>query len=63
MFAVVGQGMFGQRRGNLTIAKHLLGMGADAAKEDAGGRTALDHARKANDTDRNNDLIDYLKRL
>ena len=63
MFAVVGQGLFGQRRGNLAIAKHLVGMGADAGKADVRGHTALDHARKANDTDRNNDLVDYLKRL
>ncbi|MCJ2077656.1 ankyrin repeat domain-containing protein [Methylobacterium sp. E-016] len=63
MFAVVGQSLFGQRRGNLTIAKHLVGMGADVGKADIHGRTALDKARKANDTDRNNDLIDYLERL
>ncbi|TXM73726.1 ankyrin repeat domain-containing protein [Methylobacterium sp. WL69] len=61
MFAVVGQSLFGQRRGNLGIAKHLVGMGADVGKADTGGRTALDHARKANDTDRNNDVIDYLE--
>lgn len=63
MFAVVGQSLFGQRRGNLTIARHLVGLGADVGKADAHGKTALDHATKANDTDRNNELVDYLKRL
>lgn len=63
MFAVVGQSLFGQRRGNLGIAKHLVKIGADPSKADKRGWTAIDHATRANDTDRNNDLIDFLKGL
>jgi len=61
MFAATGQKMFGHRRGNLGMVKHLVGMGADVEKVDGSGLTALDHAIKANDTDRNNEVIQFLR--
>lgn len=61
MFAVVGQGLFGQRRGNLKIARHLVDMGADISIRDNSGRTALDHAIRADDTNQNGDIVSYLR--
>lgn len=61
MFAVEGQGLFGQRRGNLSIAKHLIKIGADLAIKDMSGKTAMDHAILANDTGMNGDVINLLR--
>jgi hypothetical protein len=61
MFAAEGAGLFASRRGNLTIAKDLLKLGADLSIQDHGGLTALGHAMKSNDTGKNNDMIELLK--
>jgi hypothetical protein len=61
MFAAVGQGLFGQRRGNLGMVKYLVGLGADVSVRTNLGSTALDHAIRRNDTEQNGDVIDYLR--
>lgn len=62
-YAVQGQGLFGQRPGNLGIAKCLVSMGADASIQNRRGQTAMDYAVKANDTNRNNAMIAYLRSI
>ncbi len=61
MFAAKGAGFFGNRRGNLTVAEHLLSMGADPFICDNYGRTALGYAERSNDTDRNGTMIEFLQ--
>jgi ankyrin repeat protein len=61
MFAAEGAGLFGQRRGNLTIARALVKIGANLFVRDQHGFTALGHAIKSNDTGRNEEMIEYLK--
>jgi ankyrin repeat protein len=61
MFAAKGGGLFGNRRGNLTVVRHLLSMGADLFLCDNSGRTALGHALKSNDTGQNEAMIEFLE--
>jgi len=60
-FAVEGQGLFGQRRGNINIARLLLKIGANASIKDCRGRTALDYAIATNDTHKNDAMIKFLQ--
>lgn len=61
MFAGQGGGAFGSRRGNLTIARNLLELGANPNLQNRRGRTALHYAMASNDTDQNNEMIDFLQ--
>jgi ankyrin repeat protein len=61
MFAAEGAGLFGSKRGNLSIAKDLLQLGAHLSIQDCQGLTALGHAMKSNSTDKNDDMVRLLK--
>lgn len=62
MYAAVGAGLFGSRRGNLKIVSELIELGADALAIDNNGLTALGWAIKSDEgTSRNLDVIAYLK--
>nr|WP_280177504.1 ankyrin repeat domain-containing protein [Microvirga pakistanensis] len=61
MFAAKGSGLFGSRRGNLTIARDLLALGADLSLQDKQGLTALGFAIRSNDTDKNNEMVEFLQ--
>jgi len=61
MFAAKGGGLFGNRRGSLTVVQHLLSMGADLFLCDHSGRTALGYAERSNDTEKNGAMIEFLK--
>jgi ankyrin repeat protein len=63
MFAAEGAGLFGSRRGNLSVAKHLVELGADPLVEDRRGKTALGYAMASNDKGTNQDMVDYLEEL
>lgn len=63
MFAAEGAGLFGARRGNLTIARHLVELGADPLVQDRRGKTALGYAMASNDKGTNQDMVDYLEEL
>lgn len=61
MFAAAGAGLFGSRRGNVSLAQDLLALGADPLICDKRGKTALGHAMASNDTDRNGEMIELLQ--
>ncbi|HEX4080169.1 MAG TPA: ankyrin repeat domain-containing protein [Rhizomicrobium sp.] len=61
MWAVSGHGAMAQRRGNLGLVSHLLQLGASLSVQDKNGFTALGHAIKANDTNTNTEMIEYLR--
>jgi ankyrin repeat protein len=63
MFAAEGGGLFGSRRGNLSLARDLIGLDADPLIQDRGGRTALGYAIASNDKGTNQDMVDYLEEL
>lgn len=63
MFAAEGAGLFGSRRGNLSVTKHLVELGADPFLADRRGKTALGYAMASNDKGTNQDMVDYLKEL
>jgi hypothetical protein len=63
MFAVEGAGLFGSSRGNLSLARDLIGLNADLLIHDCRGRTALGYAMASNDKGTNQDMVDYLKEL
>ncbi|GLR68267.1 hypothetical protein GCM10010909_29480 [Acidocella aquatica] len=62
MFAAKGGGLFGSRRGNLTVVRHLLELGADLFLCDDPGRTALGYAIRSNDKGTNEAMIEFLER-
>ncbi len=62
MFAAQHAGGFGSRKGNLSIARELLSLRADPLICDQEGRTALGYAITSNDTERNEDMIEFLKK-
>jgi hypothetical protein len=64
MFASVGAGLFGMKRGNPRIIDQLMRHGADPSIKDRRGRTALMHAVRSNDrspTSANSDVIELLE--
>ena len=61
--ASVGAGLFGSRRGNSTIIKLLVDLGANTAVEDMRGLTALGHAMRSNDLGTNQRAVDLLRSL
>ncbi len=62
MYAAVGAGMFGSRRGNLKITSDLIALGADTLAVDKNGVTALGWALKSDgNTAQNSEIITYLK--
>lgn len=64
MFASVGAGLFGMKRGNLQIIDQLMRHGADPSIESRYGRTALMQAVESNDrspTSANWDVIALLE--
>jgi ankyrin repeat protein len=63
MFAAEGAGAFASRRGNLTVAKHLIELGADPFVQNDQGKTALGYAIASNDKDTNQGMVDYLEKL
>ncbi|WP_262965897.1 ankyrin repeat domain-containing protein [Methylobacter psychrophilus] len=66
MFASEGAGLFGSKKGNITIIKQLLGFGADVFIKDKYRNTALDIAIRSNDrskTSSNQTVVDYLKKV
>lgn len=62
MYAAQGAGLFGSRRGSLTIARDLLALGADLSSADRQGVTALGFAIRSNDTGKNNKMIEFLQK-
>jgi len=64
MFASVGAGLFGMKRGNPGIIDQLMRHGADPSIEDRRGCTALMHAVESNDRSRtsaNRDVVELLE--
>lgn len=61
MYAAEGAGLFGSRRGNLSVVRDLIGLGADTLAQDNAGRTALGHAIASNDKGTNEEVVNYLK--
>lgn len=64
MFAAVGAGLFGSKRGNPRIVNQLMRLGADPSIVDRSGRTALMHAIHSNDASpvsANNEVVQLLK--
>lgn len=64
MFASVGAGLFGSKRGNPGIIDQLMRLGADPSILDRSGRTALMHAIHSNDASRastNHEVVELLK--
>lgn len=61
MYAAEGAGLFGSRRGNLSVARDPIMLGADPLLEDNKGRTALGYAIASNDKGTNEEIVDYLK--
>ncbi|MCF8209207.1 MAG: ankyrin repeat domain-containing protein [Rhodoferax sp.] len=63
MFASVGAGVFGSRRGNIRILEQLLSFGADPTMKDKHGYTALGHAIKANEKSKTSNNQEMVSRL
>jgi ankyrin repeat protein len=63
MFAAEGAGLFGSRRGNLSLARDLIGLHADPLIQDHRGKTALGYALASNDKGTNQDMVHHLKQL
>lgn len=64
MFASVGAGVFGSKRGHLNLVKQLIELGADLQIRNRWGRTALMEAIRQNDaspTSANADVVHQLK--
>ncbi len=62
MFAASGAGLFGSKKGNVSLTKALVQAEADLTLKDNNGFTALGHATKDGREDINIELVEYLQR-